>query len=268
VNEIFVCASFSAMRGWWNECLSSETAFVRALRNMCMAHELAVEAILSERPDAIIVQSESVEHFHPVSAKAEAHAAHWNALKFLALDLTLGHPLGPGMAAYLHSHGVPSHELSFFREQRARGQRWIGLDFYLTCEHRIASTGRRTVARRGRGFRRLAEEYWHRYRLPLFHCETNRVSRLAPTWLAEQWSDVLALRAAGIPVHGFTWYSLTDQIDWQYALRFMRNEVHPVGLYDLDRRIRPVGVAYRELIARWRAGERDGAAAPAGAALA
>jgi beta-glucosidase/6-phospho-beta-glucosidase/beta-galactosidase len=268
VNEIFVCASFSAVRGWWNECLSSEGAFVRAIRNMCMAHELAVEAILSERPDAIIVQSESVEHFHPASAKAEGYAAHWNALKFLALDLTLGHPLSPGMAAYLHAHGVPSHELSFFREQRARRQRWIGLDFYLTCEHRVASTGHRTVARRGRGFRRLAEEYWRRYGLPLFHCETNRINGAAPAWLAEQWGDVRSLRSAGIPVHGFTWYSLTDQIDWQYALRVMRNEVHPVGLYDLDRRIRPVGVAYRALIARWRAGEQDAAAVPADAALA
>ena len=56
VNEIFVCASFSALRGWWNEMEASDAAFVRALRNLCMAHELAVEAILSERPDAIIVQ--------------------------------------------------------------------------------------------------------------------------------------------------------------------------------------------------------------------
>jgi beta-glucosidase/6-phospho-beta-glucosidase/beta-galactosidase len=41
VNEIFICASFSALRGWWNECEASDAAFVRALRNLCMAHELA-----------------------------------------------------------------------------------------------------------------------------------------------------------------------------------------------------------------------------------
>ncbi|HEU4748192.1 MAG TPA: hypothetical protein VFS56_06795, partial [Gemmatimonadaceae bacterium] len=50
-------------------------------------------------------------------------------------------------------------------------------------------------------------------------------------------------------VVGFTWFSLTDQIDWQNALREERNEVYPVGLYDLERRIRPVGAAYRGLIA-------------------
>ena len=68
VNEIFIAANFSALKGWWNECETSDRAFVRAIRNLCMAHELAVEAILSERPDAIIVQGESIEHFHAAGA--------------------------------------------------------------------------------------------------------------------------------------------------------------------------------------------------------
>jgi hypothetical protein len=75
------------------------------------------------------------------------------------------------------------------------------------------------------------------------------VSGKAVEWLHGQWSEVLALRLWGIPVYGFTWYSLTDQIDWQHALRVEKNDVYPVGLFDLDRKIRPVGVAYRNLIA-------------------
>lgn len=251
VNEIFVCANFSARMGWWNECQKSEQTFVRALRNLCMAHELAVEAILSERPDAIIVQSESLEHFHAAGKKAQRDADHCNGIKFLSLDLTLGRELAPGMAGYLNQHGVTSNDLSFFRERRAPHQRWIGLDYYPTREHRVTATGKLTTAWRGLGFRRLATEYYQRYRLPLFHCETNRVARLAPEWLKSQWEDVLALRNAGIPMRGFTWYSLTDQIDWQHALREERNEVHAVGLYDLSRRIRPVGTDYRNIIARW-----------------
>ena len=50
---------------------------------------------------------------------------------------------------------------------------------------------------------------------------------------------------------GFTWYSLTDQIDWDTALREQNNRVCPVGLYDLERRIRPVGEAYKRLIEEW-----------------
>ena len=71
-------------------------------------------------------------------------------------------------------------------------------------------------------------------------------------WLWKQWANVLRVRNNGVPIVGFTWYSLTDQIDWHHGLREVRNEVTPVGLYDLDRKIRPVGAAYRQLIHDWR----------------
>jgi beta-glucosidase len=51
---------------------------------------------------------------------------------------------------------------------------------------------------------------------------------------------------------GFTWYSLTDQIDWDTALRENNGRVNPLGLCDLDRQIRPVGRAYQQLIKEWR----------------
>jgi hypothetical protein len=51
---------------------------------------------------------------------------------------------------------------------------------------------------------------------------------------------------------GFTWYSLTDQVDWDTALREPNGNVNPLGLYDLNRTIRPVGQAYKQLIADWR----------------
>ena len=251
VNEIFICANFSALRGWWNECESSDATFVRALRNLCMAHELAVEAILGERPDAIIVQGESIEHFHPAGISATREADRLNGIKHLSLDLTLGHELAPGMAAYLNDHGVTSNDLSFFRERRAVGQRWLGTDYYPTCEHRVSATGRCTTSRRAVGFRTLAMQYHRRYGIPLFHCETNRVSHHAVEWLDEQWRDVVHLRSVGVPVCGFTWYSLTDQVDWQYALRYERNHLHAVGLYDLKRRPRPVAHRYREIISQW-----------------
>ena len=41
------------------------------------------------------------------------------------------------MARFLNEHGVTSNDLSFFRERRAVGQRWLGVDYYPTCEHRI-----------------------------------------------------------------------------------------------------------------------------------
>jgi hypothetical protein len=41
-------------------------------------------------------------------------------------------------------------------------------------------------------------------------------------------------------------------MDWDTGLREVNNRVHPVGLYDLDRRPRAVGRAYKKLIEDWK----------------
>src|SRR5262249_16186464 len=68
----------------------------------------------------------------------------------------------------------------------------------------------------------------------------------------KEWANLLCVRNEGVPVVGFTWYSLTDQVDWDTALREDNGHVNPLGLFDLDRKIRPVGEAYRRLIHDWR----------------
>jgi beta-glucosidase/6-phospho-beta-glucosidase/beta-galactosidase len=56
VNEMYICATFSAKYGWWNEQLSSDRAFITALKHIVRANVLAMKAIIGVRPDAI---------FHP-----------------------------------------------------------------------------------------------------------------------------------------------------------------------------------------------------------
>ena len=41
-------------------------------------------------------------------------------------------------------------------------------------------------------------------------------------------------------------------MDWDTALREQNGHVNPLGLYDLDRNIRPVGLAYKQLVQKWR----------------
>jgi beta-glucosidase/6-phospho-beta-glucosidase/beta-galactosidase len=69
-----------------------------------------------------------------------------------------------------------------------------------------------------------------------------------PRWLWRQWHNVQLLRSAGVPLVGFTWYSLTDQIDWDLALGRSVGNVDPVGLFDLNRDPRTVGLTYKKLI--------------------
>ena len=77
----------------------------------------------------------------------------------------------------------------------------------------------------------------------MMHTETNLAQGPrgdeAATWLWKQWVNVLHLRNTGMPIVGFTWYSLTDQVDWDTALREDNGRVHSVGLYDLDRKSGP-----------------------------
>ena len=82
----------------------------------------------------------------------------------------------------------------------------------------------------------------------VMHTGTNQKSQDAVVWLWRQWQNLLYMRERGIPVLGFTWYSLIDQVDWNTELREANNRVNPFGLYDMNRKIRPVGEAYKQII--------------------
>lgn len=82
----------------------------------------------------------------------------------------------------------------------------------------------------------------------MFHTETNVFDPSAALkWLWKQWINVLAARNAGIPVLDFTWYRLTDQVDWDSQFAERKGNVIACRLYDLDRKPRPVAAAYRQL---------------------
>src|SRR3954466_198601 len=70
VNEMYICATFSAAYGWWNEQMTSDRAFVTALKHIVKANVLAMHSILEVRPDALFIQSESSEYYHADDPKA------------------------------------------------------------------------------------------------------------------------------------------------------------------------------------------------------
>ncbi len=62
---------------------------------------------------------------------------------------------------------------------------------------------------------------------------------------------MIRLKEDGVPIVGFTWYSLTDQMDWDSLLCEDNGNVNDLGLYDLNRKIRPVGEEYKKLVTQW-----------------
>jgi beta-glucosidase len=255
VNEMFITAVFSAKYGWWNEQASDDRSYVTAIKHIVRANVLAMHAILEVRPDALFIQSESTEHFHPQCPLAQPHADFRNGERFLTLDLNYGFRVDSGMYEFLLDNGLTREEYRFFTSQNLRRHCIMGNDWYATNEHLITDDGRSRWAGEVFGYGVVTRLYHERYRLPVMHTETNcdegPVGDEAERWLWKQWAGVMRLRQDGVPILGFTWYSLTDQVDWDVALRQQRGKVNPRGLYDLDRRPRAAGRAYAQLIRNW-----------------
>jgi len=255
INEIFIAARFSAELGWWNERLASDRAFVMALKHLVRANLLAKEVILQVQPAALFIQSESSEYFHAAEPAAYDRADFYNQKRFLSLDLCYGRDVRGVMYEYLIDHGMSRQEYHWFmRKGRAIKPHCVmGNDYYDTNEH-LVPAGDKPFTASGEifGYYVITRQYFDRYHLPVMHTETNlKDAQLAPGWLWKQWANMMRLRQDGVPIIGFTWYSLTDQVDWDTLLCEDNGRVNPLGLFDLDRKIRPVGEAYRRLVKEW-----------------
>jgi beta-glucosidase/6-phospho-beta-glucosidase/beta-galactosidase len=256
VNEMYICAEFSALYGWWNEQLANDQYFVTALKYIVKANVLAMHAILAVRPDALFIQSESSEYFHAENPDAIKPAELLNAKRFLSLDLNYGRRVDSDMYEYLLDNGMTRAEYHFFLDHNLRHQCIMGNDYYRTNEHRVRPDGSTTASGEIFGYHVITTQYHDRYQLPVMHTETNLwqgpEGDEAVNWLWKEWANVLRVRNDGVPILGFTWYSLTDQVDWDTALRESHGNVNPLGLCDLNRNIRPVGEAYKKLISQWK----------------
>ncbi|BDP43868.1 glycoside hydrolase family 1 (plasmid) [Deinococcus aetherius] len=256
VNEMFVCAMFSGKYGWWNERLRTDRGFVTALKHLVKANVLAMHAILAARPDAIFIQSESSEYFHAETPASAELAGFLNDVRFLSLDLNYGHRVDSEMYEYLLGNGMTREEYRFFLMHNLKHHCIMGNDYYATNEHRVTADGTWKFCGEVFGYALITQQYFDRYGLPVMHTETNlwqgESGQEAVNWLYKEWANLTRLRQNGVPIVGFTWYSLTDQVDWDTALCEQSGRVNPLGLFDLERNIRPVGEAYRQLIRDWR----------------
>ncbi|HUR64774.1 MAG TPA: family 1 glycosylhydrolase [Chitinophagaceae bacterium] len=252
INEIFIAAMFSAQYGWWNECLRSDHAFVTALKHLCKANVMAMHAILEVQPEATFIQSESSEYFHAIDPDALPLARFLNQKRFLSLDLTYGYPLNVGMYKYLLHNGMTPEEYNWFTQNQVKAKCIMGNDYYVTNEHLVFPNGHTQAAGEIFGYYVITNQYYRRYKLPIMHTETNIKMPASKEWLLKQWANVHRLKHDGIPIIGFTWYSLLHQVDWDSALRNDAGIINELGLYDLNRNIMPVGEAYRTLIRNWK----------------
>jgi beta-glucosidase/6-phospho-beta-glucosidase/beta-galactosidase len=249
VNEIYVTAKLSTLDAMWNEQIRTDHAFVTALKHLVAACKLACDRIVALRPDAVIVHSESAEYIHEARLVQTPRVTLANKQRFISLDLLFGNPPDADVLLYLMDNGLTREEYAWFMRGEPAGYQVLGLDYYGRNEFMVRPDGRKVPAEDVLGWHLISEEYFRRYKKPLMHTETNVFDPKAATaWLWKQWLNILKTRADGVPVLGFTWYSLIDQIDWDIGLSRKRGKVNGCGLYNLERKPNPVAAEYRALL--------------------
>jgi beta-glucosidase/6-phospho-beta-glucosidase/beta-galactosidase len=254
VNEILVCAKFSGKLGIWNEQLKSDKAMITAHANMCRATLLSIERILKVRPDAVFFQSEAAEQLYERFPETRAQVEHLNEMRFMTFDFLYGHPPSGEFLIYLMDNGATKEMFEWFMRhgRRSAPHCVMGMDYYASNERLVHPDGREEVVGPVLGWHSIARQYYERYRRPMMLTETNSMdAQKAPDWMWKTWQNVEMLRKEGVPVLGYTWYSLQDQVDWDIQLREIKGKVNQNGLYNLERKPNPVAQAFKELCQRY-----------------
>lgn len=249
VNEIYVTARISGKDGVWNEQLKTDRGFVTALKHCVAASIMGNHQIAKYRNDCVIVQSESAEYIHELCATPSAETRLANELRFLSLDLLYANPPSATVAMYMMDNGLTRDEYEWFMVGKPPGYQIMGNDYYGRNERIKLPDGSIHTSMDVLGWYEITRDYYERYHMPVMHTETNVFEAdKAPIWLYKQWVSIMRMRRDGVPVLGFTWYSLIDQIDWDSQLGEQNNHVNECGLYDLNRKPRLVAEAYKNLL--------------------
>lgn len=269
INEPFVTNNFSA--GHWNEAVGGNEAFIERALLMGKAAVGARAAIEAE-----LHQTGARKIFlHNESCEWRSDDQEFNAFRrFLTSDLILGgdwlmssdfkqtdmyrwmasqydqSPAGQKKLETMVTEIRDAH-LNFAEKygKPMKADTVFGMDYYVTCEagpgvtHSVDEYPSQAQNTR-KGLYEMGQDYWSRYRLPLFHAETNMREDRAETWMTQQLIELGGLMKSGVPVLGATWYSLMDQVGWENGMNGEvlssvqeakdKNRLNPIGLVSLE----------------------------------
>ena len=247
VNEPWITSVMSARYGLWNERRQDERSMVAALGNVVECVVAGSEIIRAARPDAVFLQSDVCERWIAENDEVRDEVDLLNEQRFVPFELSYG--LEPSTLAlrWLTENGMSDERIAWLLEHGSPANAIVGHDYYAGNEHIVFAPGQSRVREPLEGYASVAREYFARLPMPFFLAETNRVTDLAPAWLTSVWNDAVGMAHEGLPIRGFCWYSLTDQVDWDTGLAQANGHVDTLGLVDLDRGMRPVGEMYRHL---------------------
>ncbi len=239
-NEPLVSALFSGDFGFWPPHSRQWRGYMPVLSRIVQAVNRSIRAIRRAAPEATVLLVDNVESYKSREPSLAAEVRRRNLRRFLVLDLLGGrvdgrHPL----YQWLTSYGMSEIDLEWFRTN-PRMPDVLGLDYYPHSDWQLDQVGDSVQQRRAEnpvGLYGVAKAYYQRYGLPMLMTETSIEGKAInrEIWFDTTVQETRRLREEGVPLLGYFWWPMIDQVDWDGALTHRIGKVHHVGLFSLQR---------------------------------
>ncbi|HEY7118916.1 MAG TPA: family 1 glycosylhydrolase [Tepidisphaeraceae bacterium] len=239
-NEPLVLALFSGDFGFWPPHGRKWKGYMPVLSRIVQAVSRSIRAIRRTQPEATVLLCDNVENYKSRDPELAVEVRRRNLRRFLVLDLLMGrldrnHP----MYNWVTSYGISDLDLEWFRTN-PQVPDLLGLDYYPHSDWQLEKTSAGVRQRRSEtpvGLYGIANAYYNRYGIPMMLTETSiegqPINR--EIWLEETVEECRRLREEGVPMLGYFWWPMIDQVDWDGALTHRVGKVHEVGLFNLKR---------------------------------
>lgn len=243
LNEPRITAWYCGRLGWWPPFARGWSGFVKVMLAVCRGIVTTVRALHAVDPEIVAVHVDATDLYLTDDPELRDEAERRQAIVFLALDLVAGrvsrdHPLYD----WLMANGAGEGELAALAE-RPIDLPLVGLNLYpMFTQKRLKRDARgrlRIVLEPAGGdlVETLGRLYFERYGRPLMITETAAMGSLERRgrWLASSVAAVKRLRAAGIPMVGYTWWPMFSLVAWAYrqGRRPVEDYIVHMGLWDL-----------------------------------
>ncbi len=241
INEPCWTAITAGHLGIWNDQKSSPEDFVAILANLTLANLEAIHRI-QKHPENWWISAETFNIQIATSPEMQAQADQFKALGWLVWDWHFG-ITPPDCIAEIVATVCPE-TLARISALKVNERVLAGHDFYPSgIQFHGEPPSPPSIDELFKLYKREATEWYERYQQPFWISETSNFTlpvEQQTLWLESFMQSIDELRKEGVPVNGFCWYSRQDQYDWETLLVNPTGRVTQCGLFDSERRARPI----------------------------
>jgi len=246
LNEPLLNALYCGEFGYWPPYLRGHDGLVTLLRQLSRGIVLTQRAVTETSADATFVHVEASFRFTSAGEPTD-ELRHLRERAYVVEDLVTGridehHPLLP----YLQAHRFGDDDLAWLRDHAVVPD-VMGVNYYpaLSTEELVEGAVHGGGPRDPRprvnawtdGLEDVLTTFARRYGRPVFLTETcwTGTPQQRIDWLDASVACVERLRDDGVPVVGYTWWSLIDMYEWPYrdGTGALEDYHLAMGLWDL-----------------------------------